>query len=383
MELDNKKKGLLFIVGAGVIGLILLVILLVSSGSDEKTPERTVTIDVDMPDPSVNEIPDTKLEAYSGRERSNKSIEDYWDSVGNNSDEDPLEELNSGQKRKNPEKKSSIINEVSYDELFGSSSSNSQNDYESRKKAREQERKDRYNQMKKDQDEMLDRLQEMYMSGQPKESQAENPQDSLDAPMLPERDKIDVESVKIVRSGGISSIDDEFGGMSDTGLSSLDGDDKIFTSDESYPFKCMFVRQEKLKSSQRVTLRLLEDIVVEGQLVRKNTHLNAICTINDRIDLKVSSIDIGGRIINLNFEAYDNDGTKGIYAPDLENDSMVEDAMKQAGLNAGRRRMSSLVGQTVQDLVSAGSLVITGKGKDRTVTIPSGYQFYLVKKKKL
>ena len=177
-------------------------------------------------------------------------------------------------------------------------------------------------------------------------------------------------------------MDDDFGSVSTSGVSSLDEDDRAWPEDESYPFRCMFVRQEKLKNSQRVAVRLLEDIVVEGQLVKKNTHLNAVCSIGDRIDLKVSSIDINGRIVNLDFDAYDNDGTRGIYAPDLSKDTMVEDMLKQAGVQGVRRRMSTAVGQTVQDILAAGSMVITGQGKDRSVTVPAGYQFYLVRSKK-
>ena len=204
----------------------------------------------------------------------------------------------------------------------------------------------------------------------------------METPAPKERERIDVESVRVVKSGGISSMDDEFGNVATSGISTLDSNGVDLETDEAYPFKCMFVRQEKLKSGQRVSIRLLEDIVVEGQLVKKNTHLNAVCTIGDRIDIKVSNIELPGRIVNLDFDGYDNDGVRGIYAPDLGNDNTLEDALKQAGVSAVRRRANTLVGQTVQDILSAGSMVITGTGRDRSVMVPSGYQFYLVRHKK-
>ena len=144
----------------------------------------------------------------------------------------------------------------------------------------------------------------------------------------------------------------------------------------------MFVRQEKLKSSQRVSIRILEDIVVEGHLIKKNTHLTATCSIGDRVDLKVTSINVGGRFLNLDFDAYDNDGTRGIYAPRLNDDTRVEESFKRAGISTVRRRMSTMVGQTAQDFLNAGTAVITGSGKDPSVIIPAGYEFYLVKKVK-
>ena len=153
----------------------------------------------------------------------------------------------------------------------------------------------------------------------------------LETPAPKERERIDVESVRVVKSGGISSMDDGFGNVATSGISTLDSNGVDLETDEAYPFKCMFVRQEKLKSGQRVSIRLLEDIVVEGQLVKKNTHLNAVCTIGDRIDIKVSNIELPGRIVNLDFDGYDNDGVRGIYAPDLGNDN------KRGRPQAGRR----------------------------------------------
>lgn len=379
MKMDNKKIGLLFIIGASVIGVILLFVFLGMKNNEQEPVKREVNIAADIPEADVEKLPDSKLEAY-GRNR-NHNIEDYWVQVGQAdvAEEDPLADLNG---KKKDGSRSNGIQEVSYDELFGSKSTGNQ-DIMARREARDAAQAQAMAQMTSSQMETLQKIMESQAEAQQKNQQSDNAAETpvQETPAPPEREKIDVERVKIVRSGGISSMDDSFSNISSSGISSLDGDDREFAADESYPFKCMFVRQEKLKSAQRVSIRLLEDIVVEGQLVRANTHLNAVCTIGDRVDLKVSSIDIGGRILNLDFDAYDNDGTRGIYAPDLSNDTMVEDALKQAGISAVRRRMSTQVGQAVQDLLSAGQMVITGKGKDRSVTIPAGYQFYLVKHK--
>lgn len=386
VELDNKKKGLLFILGASVLGVILLFVFIAKGESDSpQDTERKVNIVADIPEPNVEELPDNKMDAYRSNKKSGRSIDAYWDSIGGEdekSEDDLVMDTNveSEIKKTKKAKRSSGVEEVSYEELFGLKKEKKapKEDISTRRAKRDEDGYKMLEKISKDNMEALERLVEKQNQSK-KDTVADVVEEQQ--PVIPERDKIDIERVKIVRSGGISSIDDEFNGTSDSGFSSLDGDSREFNADESYPFKCMFVRQEKLKSSQRVSLRLLEDIVVEGQLVRKNTHLNAVCTIGDRVDLKVSSIDINGRILNLNFDAYDNDGTKGLYAPDLNDEQQLVDALRQSGISSARNRLSSQLGRVAQDLVSAGSMVISGKGKDRSVSIPAGYQFYLVKSK--
>lgn len=386
VELDNKKKGLLFILGASVLGVILLFVFIAKGESDSpQDTEKKVNIIADIPEPNVEELPDNKMDGYRSNKKSERSIVTYWDSIGGE-DEKPEDDLvmdtnvESETKKTKKAKRSSGVEEVSYDDLFGFKKEKKapKEDISTRRAKRDEDGYKLLEKISKDNMEALERLVEKQNQSK-KDTVADVVEEQQ--PVIPERDKIDIERVKIVRSGGISSIDDEFNGTSDSGFSSLDGDSREFNADESYPFKCMFVRQEKLKSSQRVSLRLLEDIVVEGQLVRKNTHLNAVCTIGDRVDLKVSSIDINGRILNLNFDAYDNDGTKGLYAPDLNDEQQLVDALRQSGISSARNRVSSQLGRVAQDLVSAGSMVISGKGKDRSVSIPAGYQFYLVKSK--
>ena len=136
MQMDNKKIGLLFIIGASVIGVILLFVFLGMKNNEPEPVKREVNIAADIPEADVEKLPDSKLEAY-GRNR-NRNIEDYWDQVGQDdvAEEDPLADLN-GKK-----KGSSGVNgvrEASYEELFGTSSSSASTaqDIESRRAARD------------------------------------------------------------------------------------------------------------------------------------------------------------------------------------------------------------------------------------------------------
>ena len=149
---------------------------------------------------------------------------------------------------------------------------------------------------------------------------------------------------------------------------------------EEYPFKCMFVRSGKLKSGERVSIRLLEDMVIDGQLVPKNTHLMAVCSIGSRLDLNVASIDLGGKIINLDYDAYDNDGTKGIYCPGISDRTASQAA--STAVSGARSRLTSRIGRAAQDVVNTGLSLITLSGGETAVQVPAGYQFYLVKSRR-
>ena len=204
-----------------------------------------------------------------------------------------------------------------------------------------------------------------------------------EAPAVPieePRDRIDIDKVMVRKSGSVTTLEDGFTSVTSSGVSSLEGESEQFFVDEEYPFKCMFVRSGKLKSGERVSIRLLEDMVIDGQLVPKNTHLMAVCSIGSRLDLNVASIDLGGKIINLDYDAYDNDGTKGIYCPGISDRTASQAA--STAVSGARSRLTSRIGRAAQDVVNTGLSLITLSGGETAVQVPAGYQFYLVKSRR-
>lgn len=387
MEMDNKKKGMMFLLIGGGLACIAIVALVISNsvgrdrgGSEQPAEQRTVSIGTDFPEAENDDLARSKMDAYQ-QGSSQRGIEDYWDRMDASSGEveDPLGsaegEREGAQGSRNG---SGGVREVSYEELFGGLS----DDAERRRAEDEANRERRRKEDREYYENLYRERMSQYQSGgaQPAPAPvAEQPAPQPEAEPVPEAPKeperIDVEQVRVTRSNGISTMDDGFGSF---GVSSW-GDDEV-PADENYPFKCMFVRQEKLKNGQRVAVRLLEDMVIDGQLVPRNTHLMATCQITNRVMLTVTTLDYRGKLLSLNYEAYDNDGAKGIYAPDLENSETLEQ-LKSTGINMGMRRMQSAAGQYVSDLLQAGQMVIMGTGKDRSVLVPAGYQFYLVKGK--
>jgi len=201
---------------------------------------------------------------------------------------------------------------------------------------------------------------------------------SAPAPAQPaEQITIQTTTPTIRRSSGMSSLDSD---TWDTGggMSSLD-DDPFVYEEADHPFKVMFCRNEKIRSGQRVPLRLLEDMVVGNTLLPMNTHLMATCTIGERLSVQVTSIEINGRIFTLDFVGYDNDGGLGLYCPNPN--QVIDQAERQAG-NILRSTIGGAAGGLAGTAISAGATIASNARGGQTVSITSGYTFYLMNTKR-
>lgn len=165
-------------------------------------------------------------------------------------------------------------------------------------------------------------------------------------------------------------------------ISSLDDDDDLIDVHEGdRPVRCMFVRDEKVESGQRVMLRLLEPLRLESITVPENTHVSAICTFSERLNLVVNSIEVSGRIYPINYDAYDYDGMKGIYCPQNARQS----GRKQAGQEArqlGQQALNGVIPTMGMNVISSGASLVSQSGGKTVININAGYTFYLAKGKK-
>lgn len=382
MELDRRKTGILIVAVAALAGVVLLCVALFAPHEEEQEEIRNVYID--HPDAEVPAMADSKMASYrTGR----RSVEEYWDSIEETEgaeDADPLAEITSDARSSGPSgsvrqalerKEGGFIQVAPETEGTGAKTSSSGSGY---KPMTSEERMAMYDEMSRRRMEDAVTLAMQMQQGQQKAAV----QDSMDdmtaeqkEPEEPEPVRIEAEKATVRRSGGVSSLDDGFDGMS--GISSLDGTDEELGIDSARPFKCMFVKEEKIETGQRVSVRLMEDMVVSGTLVPKNTHLMAVCTVGSRLELKVTSIEMNGRIYSLDYEAYDVDGTKGIYCPDV--DTKTQDEARRGGLNLSRRSVTRM-GAIASELANVGFAIAEGVGSSgkKTVKVPGGYMFYLV-----
>lgn len=179
-------------------------------------------------------------------------------------------------------------------------------------------------------------------------------------------------------SSSISSLDDGWGG----GLSSLGADDYRSDGGGDRPFRCMFTRDEKIRNGQRVTLRTLEDIVIDGVFIPANAHISAICSVKDRLMVYVNSFESNGHIYSLNMDGYDNDGALGIYCPSSANSSATTTARNDA-LSVGQSVLGGRMGAIASGIVRTGVSIARSAGSgESSVTVPAGYTFYIMKSQK-
>lgn len=167
--------------------------------------------------------------------------------------------------------------------------------------------------------------------------------------------------------GIITSLDDDF-----------DDPSVGYSSSAKVPFRCMFVRDQKVVDGQRVTVRLLEDYSSDGVFVPANTHLAAVCKVSDRLELSVRSVEINGRILPLQLVAYDTDGMAGIYCPETSASRNSRRASSDA-ISAANSTFGGLVGDLANTVLRTGATIAKSASGELSVKVVSGYEFYLVK----
>ena len=167
--------------------------------------------------------------------------------------------------------------------------------------------------------------------------------------------------------GIITSLDDDF-------------DDPFvrYSSSAKVPFRCMFVRDQKVVDGQRVTVRLLEDYSVDGVFVPANTHLAAVCKVSDRLELSVRSIEINGRIQPLQLVAYDTDGMAGIYCPETSASRNSRRASSDA-ISTANSTFGGLVGDLANTVLRTGATIAKSASDELSVKVVTAYECYLVK----
>ena len=167
--------------------------------------------------------------------------------------------------------------------------------------------------------------------------------------------------------GIITSLDDDF-----------DDPSVRYSSSAKVPFRCMFVRDQKVVDGQRVTVRLQEDYSADGVFVPANTHLAAVCKVSDRLELSVRSVEINGRILPLKLVAYDTDGMAGIYCPETSASRNSRRASSDA-ISAANSTFGGLVGDLANTVLRTGATIAKSASGELSVKVVSGYEFYLVK----
>jgi hypothetical protein len=371
---ERQKMGLIVILCAAALALAFLPMFIGGETEDpgEEPSENAVA---DIQDPETDAPEDSKLAAYGSADPGNSRR--LWDALEEGySEDDPYEDDaprgGTGGRAK----------ETTEEEVYGSLAVGSGKD-------REREPAPAVTGAPKPGDPGYKeyRMNQYYQSTDATIRSGEAAKDSIRRAAQTETEDNVVDNdepasvigtdAPVRRTSAMSTLDADAG----SGFSSLgDAGEETVTENGDYPFECMFVRAEKLRSGSRVSVRLLEDMVVGGTLIPKNTHLMAMCSIDDRLQLTVSSVEMNSRIYSLGYEAYDTDGGRGIYCPDLNADARRN--VKSRGLSTLSGTLSSRLGRIASDAVQTGVSIAQTKSGEVTVSVPAGYRFFIVRKQK-
>ena len=338
---------------------------------DKKDPETGVDdcVMLDIPDGEVMEGGLSKSEAYkTGYGRSEHAYEAYFDSLALSVSEEPVAEESETvfDEAHSLPTKSEIVQEtgtksVAADLLEIESVSSAHvdsevspsSDYSSYRPMSRQERIDH--------DKAMVEMAVQMAS----ETQFSHSDTTTETSAVPE-----LKSVEFKSSGTDEVI---------TSLDDIEDFDKIHYRDSgSYPVKCMFLRDEKVKNGQRIIFRLMEDLEVDGTLLPANARLSAVCTIGERLFMEIASVEYGGRIVRLGYSAYDTDGTIGIYCPETGAASAGKQ-IKDDAVNTVSSAISGFFGQIGNAFVRTGANLLQSGDGVASVNVAAGYEFYIYK----
>ena len=359
MQLDKKTMLILMVVA----GLALLGLVAISFIPQNKKGQADEGVIQTISDGIAQEMADSKSDAYRGL----TSIDDYFEHLGARMEADEDISLVSSSGSTAPSAPAGAVSsggseESSVDRVFGappaststpastSSAHRSSGGGGSSRPMTSNERLD-YERRR------AEMVRDVLTGGAAEETPAEEPK----------QEPLSIDLSAVGSSDGIiSSLDDDF------------DDAAVQYEGAKRPFRCMFVRDQKITSGQRVTLRLLEDYVDGSVRIPANTHLAAICKLGDRLELQVRSLEMNGRIIPLALDAYDTDGLQGIYCPETSSQknsrTATNDAISTAGTTFG-----GLVGDIASTVIRTGATIAKSASGELSVSVVSGYEFYLVK----
>ena len=358
-DMEKTKRNAFILFAVAGVALAVGVAFSLVKDSDKEAEPPVENVYADLPEAEDAEIPKSKSQAYLRSEGGKSKIEDYWDECL------PDEETLAPQQNSSSGAVSSPRT-ASAEELLGLDDKPRQSPAPSRPsnpyRETPQEREARHQRRHEEALELAGRIQEGQNGSTDEQYMSEVPVETIPLP-----------EAEVRRSSTISSVD----GWGD-GLSSLDDDLSATEEDPYIPLKCMFARDSKLTDGQRVTVILLEDLMVSGISVPKNTHLMAACQISNRLELEFANIEIGGRILSLGYEAYDIDGSKGIYCPDA---GSAGKTARSRGTDIIGSTLSGRLGRVAREVTSTGIALIQSADGQRTVSVPAGYTFFIVKKK--
>lgn len=145
---------------------------------------------------------------------------------------------------------------------------------------------------------------------------------------------------------------------------------------------------QTLEQGGRVKLRLLEPLQAGNVTVPANSLVTGTADIRgERLDILVSSIEYAGNIIPVQLATYDIDGQRGIFVPGSESRTAAKEVMGDVSQSMGNSiSFAGSAGQQVamdltRGVLQGGTRFISQRVKAVKVKLKAGYKVLLVTKK--
>lgn len=395
-NLQKMPKWLVAVVGVIIMGLLLWGMYAFTFGNKKDSgggQQQGNSVQV-FPDGEEDNKTVSKLEELNQAARNSTNANDYWNSLAGENPEDggltssrhAFEEgakgaSGGGKVYLDPSEYSEL--EIYYIER--GIRTKEEVDRKHAKEKAEKEAEERYRREEEarnnvDQESLyFARMERAYQLAQKYTSEPDKVVEP-EKPAEPEPRKIDLEkksipSTTLADDGIITSLES---GTLSGGINHVDGEVVIS------PVKATFLKSETVVSGQRVIMRLMQDLrLSDGTLIPSNTHVSGICTIGSRLEIKINTVNYGGRIYYTDIDIFDNDGTQGIYCPVIVDSKNGKKVGKQVA------QIATQVAGTVASMSSpyAGMLARTGASDlmeltidsngNKSVKVSAGYEFYM------
>ncbi|MEM6321684.1 MAG: conjugative transposon protein TraM [Bacteroidota bacterium] len=134
--------------------------------------------------------------------------------------------------------------------------------------------------------------------------------------------------------------------------------------------KAVIDQKQKFRTGDKIQLRVIETGFYQQFAIPQNTLLYGICTISaNRMQVRIASINLNGKVIPTSLAVYDLDGMPGIYIEGAYQDA-TKQAINQGLADAGNIDLRNTLGNL--------SIRLGRKANQKqTAFIPAGYEVLL------
>lgn len=145
---------------------------------------------------------------------------------------------------------------------------------------------------------------------------------------------------------------------------------------------------ETVKDGSRIRIRLLDDILLGDNHLKKGTYLYGLVNgfKGQRVVININSILYENRIINTNITLYDNDGIKGLYVPQSDFREIMQAATAQLGqqqmtFDDGTNNLQEFAYGALQDIYRTTTQALTKKIKQNKAKLKYNTVVFLINEK--